>query len=111
MPERCPRRKCRATAKSEGGDARSGVQGVGLDRGVVAEAIGERTGADHDTGGESARAEVGGGSVDRAPTVIRGDVLESVKTDDCPECGDPMVMNRLMRRYECHCGFHGKGIR
>ena len=28
--------------------------------------------------------------------------------NDCPECGEPLVRNRLMKRWECECGWHGK---
>jgi hypothetical protein len=30
---------------------------------------------------------------------------------NCPDDGDPMIWNRVLKRYECRCGYKGKVLR
>jgi ribosomal protein S27AE len=35
---------------------------------------------------------------------------DEVEEDEkrCPECGEPLVWNKVMKHWECECGWHGK---
>lgn len=43
-----------------------------------------------------------------AETVEGPESAEEPRTNDCPDCGEPLFWNVAMRYWNCECGYHGK---